>query len=166
MFSAMQIKHLISLSSLLLSVDKIAFETEKENEMKENHKAQALDFLPQKINLRTPSWECSYQVTRPCCWILTARVLLCGPALCCPLVLRLGDGREDLQVLFWGISEGTDHMKFASVIFSSKWSLLADTVSMAFSYPILPDSFIIKHPPCETFAFPFRFPFSAIYKGP
>lgn len=69
MISAMQIKHLISLSSLLLSVDKIAFETEKENEMKENHKAQALDFLPQKINLRAPSWECSYQVTLPCCWI-------------------------------------------------------------------------------------------------
>lgn len=33
----MQIKHLISLSSLLLSVDKIAFEIEKEKEMKENY---------------------------------------------------------------------------------------------------------------------------------
>lgn len=77
--SAMQIKHLISLSSRLLSVDKIAFETEKESEMKENHKAQALDFLPQRINLRAPSWECSYQMTWPCCWIWTARSLALGP---------------------------------------------------------------------------------------
>lgn len=38
MISAMQIKHLNSLSSLLLSVDKIAFETEKEKRRKKTLK--------------------------------------------------------------------------------------------------------------------------------